>query len=70
MVPEATANVSGAGSRSYHSSTLSSAVPSPAAIWCTTDPHAVVSTPGVSSSGTDSMACPNPMMSNSTMGWS
>lgn len=68
--PESTRNVSGAGSRVYHSSTSSSSTPSPAASWRTTLPHAIESTPGWSSIGTSSIGCPKPMIPKSTVAWS
>ncbi len=46
MVPAGMSKSSGAGSRSYHSVTSVRVTPSPAAIWRTTLPQAMVSTPG------------------------
>ena len=68
--PEATSKASGAGTRSCHSTISSSSTSSPAAIWLTTLPHAVVRIPGDRMNGTSSIGLPKPMMSNSTSGWS
>ena len=46
MVPASTSKSSGAASRSYHSVTSVSVTPRPAAIWRTTEPQAMVRTPG------------------------
>ena len=69
MVPASISKSSGAASRSYHSVTSVRVTPRPAAIWRTTLPQAMVSTPGLSSKGTSCRSRPKPMMSKSTMGW-
>ncbi|COY53530.1 Uncharacterised protein [Mycobacterium tuberculosis] len=57
---------SGAGSRTYISSTPSSEMPRPAASCRTTDPQARLSTPGCSSIGIWSIGLPKPITSNMT----
>ena len=70
MVPASTSNVSGAATRSYHSTRSSSSSTSrPAASWRTTLPQAMVITPGCRIIGTSSIGRPKPMMSKRTIPW-
>ena len=67
ICPEAMSKASGAGSRTYISSSPSSSRPMPAASWRTTEPQPMLSTPGCSSIGISSIGLPKPITSNITV---